>query len=45
MGGDVQPIEQKKLEAKGVTTEQEARQFVDGLFQTMPKPLQWQHRG
>jgi polyhydroxyalkanoate synthesis regulator phasin len=38
MGGDVDRLTEE-LEAKGVTTEQEARQFVDGLFQTMPNPF------
>ena len=38
MGGDVNRLTEE-LEAKGVTTEQEARQFVDGLFQTMPNPF------
>jgi polyhydroxyalkanoate synthesis regulator phasin len=39
MGGDVNRLTEE-LEAKGVTTEQEARQFVDGLFQTMPNPFE-----
>ncbi len=38
MGGDVNRITEE-LEVKGVTTEREARQFVDGLFSQMPNPF------
>jgi polyhydroxyalkanoate synthesis regulator phasin len=38
LGGDVNRLTEE-LEEKGVTTEQEARQFVDGLFQQMPNPF------
>ena len=38
MGGDVNRLTEE-LEVKGVTTEQEARQFVDGLFSQMPNPF------
>jgi polyhydroxyalkanoate synthesis regulator phasin len=38
LGGDVNRLTEE-LEVKGVTTEQEARQFVDGLFRQMPNPF------
>ena len=38
MGGDVNRLTEE-FEVKGVTTEQEARQFVDGLFSQMPNPF------
>jgi polyhydroxyalkanoate synthesis regulator phasin len=38
LGSDVNRLTDE-LESKGVTTEQEARQFVDGLFRHMPNPF------
>lgn len=38
MGGDVNRLTEE-LEVKGVTTEREARQFVDGLFSQVPNPF------
>jgi polyhydroxyalkanoate synthesis regulator phasin len=38
LGGDVNRLTEE-FEVKGVTTEQEARQFVDGLVSQMPNPF------
>jgi polyhydroxyalkanoate synthesis regulator phasin len=38
LGGDVNRLTEE-LESKGATTEQEARQFVDGLLGQMPNPF------
>lgn len=38
LGGDVNRLTEE-LEEKGVTTEQEARRFVDGILSQMPTPF------
>jgi polyhydroxyalkanoate synthesis regulator phasin len=42
LGGDVNRLTEE-LEVKGVTTEQEARQFVDGIFSQIPGPFSTSH--